>query len=46
MMKLFMVKKSLMHKMWGDRYKQFAQLRNMYTFMMTHPGKKNPLYGK
>ncbi len=29
-----------MHKMWGDRYKQFAQLRNMYTFMMTHPGKK------
>ncbi|GMA07788.1 1,4-alpha-glucan branching enzyme GlgB [Tetragenococcus halophilus subsp. flandriensis] len=33
-------KKSLMHKMWGDRYKQFAQLRNMYTFMMTHPGKK------
>ncbi|GAA3022999.1 1,4-alpha-glucan branching protein GlgB [Tetragenococcus solitarius] len=33
-------KKSLMHKMWGDRYKQFAHLRNMYTFMMTHPGKK------
>lgn len=33
-------KKSLMHKMWGDRYKQFAHLRNLYTFMMTHPGKK------
>ncbi|WP_440895265.1 1,4-alpha-glucan branching protein GlgB [Amphibacillus sp. Q70] len=33
-------KKSLMHKMWGDRYKQFAQLRNLYTFMITHPGKK------
>uniref|UniRef100_UPI00403F5DB4 1,4-alpha-glucan branching protein GlgB n=1 Tax=Candidatus Enterococcus willemsii TaxID=1857215 RepID=UPI00403F5DB4 len=33
-------KKSLMHKMWGDRYKQFANLRNMYTYMMTHPGKK------
>ncbi|WP_265416120.1 1,4-alpha-glucan branching protein GlgB [Enterococcus florum] len=33
-------KKSLMHKMWGDRYKQFAQLRNLYTFFMTHPGKK------
>lgn len=33
-------KKSLMHKMWGDRYNQFAHLRNMYTFMMTHPGKK------
>ncbi|HIY58668.1 MAG TPA: 1,4-alpha-glucan branching protein GlgB [Candidatus Tetragenococcus pullicola] len=33
-------KKSLMHKMWGDRYKQFSQLRNMYTYLMTHPGKK------
>lgn len=33
-------KKSLMHKMWGDRYKQFAHLRNMYTFMIAHPGKK------
>lgn len=33
-------KKSLMHKMWGDRYKQFAQLRNLYTYFMTHPGKK------
>ncbi|WP_040979619.1 1,4-alpha-glucan branching protein GlgB [Oceanobacillus jeddahense] len=33
-------KKSLMHKMWGDRYKQFAQLRNLYTYKITHPGKK------
>lgn len=33
-------KKSLMHKMWGDRYKQFSQLRNLYTYMMMHPGKK------
>lgn len=33
-------KKSLMHKMWGDRYKQFAHLRNFYTYMLTHPGKK------
>lgn len=33
-------KKSLMHKMWGDRYKQFAQLRNLYTYFMTHSGKK------
>lgn len=33
-------KKSLMHKMWGDRYKQFSQLRNLYTYMITHPGKK------
>ena len=33
-------KRSLMDKMWGDRYKQFSQLRNLYTYMMTHPGKK------
>ena len=33
-------KKSLMHKMWGDRYRQFAQLRTLYTFMIMHPGKK------
>lgn len=33
-------KRSLMHKMWGDRYKQFAQLRNLYVYLMVHPGKK------
>lgn len=33
-------KKSLMHKMWGDRSQQFAQLRNLYAFMFAHPGKK------
>lgn len=33
-------KKSLMHKMWGDRYKQFSQLRNLFTYLITHPGKK------
>lgn len=33
-------KKSLMHKMWGDRYRQFAQLRTLYTYQATHPGKK------
>ena len=34
-------KKSLLHKMWGgDRYKQFAQLRNLLTYQITHPGKK------
>lgn len=33
-------KKSLMHKMWGDRYRQFAQLRTLYTYQMVHPGKK------
>lgn len=33
-------KKSLMHKMWGDRYKQFAQLRTLLIYLMAHPGKK------
>ncbi|MBJ6745400.1 1,4-alpha-glucan branching protein GlgB [Streptococcus sp. 121] len=33
-------KKSLMHKMWGDRYNQFAGLRNLYTYQICHPGKK------
>lgn len=33
-------KKSLMHKMPGDRYNQFANLRVMYVWLMTHPGKK------
>lgn len=29
-----------MNKMWGDREKQFAQLRNLHTMLMTYPGKK------
>lgn len=33
-------KKSLMNKMWGQRNQQFDQLRNLYTMMMTYPGKK------
>lgn len=33
-------KKSLMHKMPGDRYNQFANLRVMYVWWLTHPGKK------
>lgn len=33
-------KKSLMHKMFGDRYNQFAGLRTLEAFRMTHPGKK------
>jgi 1,4-alpha-glucan branching enzyme len=33
-------KRSLMHKMWGDRYRQFAQLRTLYAYQMVHPGKK------
>ncbi len=33
-------KKSLMHKMPGDRYNQFANLRTMAVWQMTFPGKK------
>lgn len=33
-------KKSMMHKMWGDRYNQFAGLRNLLTYQVCHPGKK------
>ncbi|ALI52939.1 1,4-alpha-glucan branching protein GlgB [Lactobacillus helveticus] len=33
-------KRSLMNKMWGKRDQQFAQLRNLYTMLMTYPGKK------
>ncbi|MFD1432805.1 1,4-alpha-glucan branching protein GlgB [Lacticaseibacillus yichunensis] len=33
-------KRSLMNKMPGDRYNQFANLRVMVTWLMTHPGKK------
>lgn len=33
-------KKSLMHKMPGDRYNQFANLRTMLAYMLGHPGKK------
>lgn len=33
-------KKSMMHKMWGDRYNQFSGLRCLYTYQICHPGKK------
>lgn len=33
-------KKSLMHKMPGDRYNQFANLRTMYVWQATFPGKQ------
>ena len=33
-------KKSMMHKMWGDRYNQFSGLRNLYAYQLCHPGKK------
>ncbi|SEK43350.1 1,4-alpha-glucan branching enzyme [Carnobacterium iners] len=38
-------KKSLMHKMPGDRYNQFAGLRVMEVYKMTHPGKKLDFMG-
>ena len=37
-------KKSMMHKMWGDRYNQFAGLRNLYTYQICHPGKNCSLW--
>ena len=38
-------KKSLMHKMPGDRYNQFAGLRTMEAYKMVHPGKKLDFMG-
>jgi 1,4-alpha-glucan branching enzyme len=34
------LKKSLLSKMPGDRWRQHAQLRTMYSYMWAHPGKK------
>lgn len=33
-------KKSILHKMPGDEWQQFANVRLLYTYMFTHPGKK------
>lgn len=34
-------KATIVQKMWGDNYEnKFAQARVLYTYMMTHPGKK------
>jgi len=33
-------KNSLLHKMWGDMWQQFANLRLLYAYQYAHPGKK------
>jgi 1,4-alpha-glucan branching enzyme len=33
-------KQSMLHKMPGDEWRRFANLRALYTYMFTHPGKK------
>jgi 1,4-alpha-glucan branching enzyme len=33
-------KRSMLHKMPGDEWQKFANLRVLYTYMFTHPGKK------
>ncbi len=33
-------KGSIINKMWGDFSQKFSQVRNLYTYMYTHPGKK------
>ncbi|MDY4788812.1 MAG: 1,4-alpha-glucan branching protein GlgB [Bacilli bacterium] len=33
-------KKTIVDKMWGSYENKFAQCKNLYVYMMTHPGKK------
>lgn len=33
-------KRAVVDKMWGDYEQKFAQAKNLYLYMMTHPGKK------
>lgn len=34
------MKKTIVEKMWGSYNERFAQCRNLYLYMFTHPGKK------
>ena len=34
------LKKTIVEKMWGSYEERFAQCRNLYLYMFTHPGKK------
>lgn len=38
-------KKTIVDKMWGDYNQKFSQVRNLYLYMMTHPGKKLTFMG-
>ncbi len=38
-------KKSLLEKMWGSYEEKFAQLRLLYAYMYSHPGKKSLFMG-
>lgn len=33
-------KKTIIDKMWGDYNQKFSQVKNLYAYMFTHPGKK------
>lgn len=37
--------KMIFNKLWGDHYQQFSQLKSLYLYMYTHPGKKLSFMG-
>ncbi len=38
-------KGTIINKLWGDYHNKFAQLRNLYTYQFSHPGKKLSFMG-